>query len=178
MSVPPNEFARPVRIDTIGDAPRAITIEAEAEERIALARRFDLIALDRLTAELRLHRTGEIVHAEGNVTADVVQACAASGEPLQSRIAVPFSLRFVPEQLAPVPDEIELDGSDCDTLEYSGGEIDAGEAAAETLFLALDPFLRAPGADEALKAAGVLGEGEAGPFAGLKALRDKLSNQG
>lgn len=178
MSVPANEFARPVRVDTIGEMPRAITIEADLGERTALAGRFDLLALDRLAAELRLHRVGEIIHAEGNVDAEVVQACVASGESLRNRVAVPFTLRFVPEPLVAEHDEVELGADDCDTIGYGDGVVDIGEAAAETLFLALDPFPRAPGADDALKAAGVLGEGEAGPFAALKALRDRLSDQG
>ena len=47
------EFSRPVRIDTIGEAPRGLAVEAEEVERINLARRFGLIAIDRLAAESR-----------------------------------------------------------------------------------------------------------------------------
>ena len=54
------------------------------------------------------------------------------------------------------------------------GAIDLGEAAAQTLALALDPYPRSPGAAAALKEAGVIGEGEAGPFGGLAALKGKL----
>jgi uncharacterized protein YutE (UPF0331/DUF86 family) len=61
-----------------------------------------------------------------------------------------------------------------DTVFYSGGAIDLGEAAAETLALALDPFPRSPAAAAALKEAGVLSEEEAGPFGALAGLRDKL----
>ena len=56
----------------------------------------------------------------------------------------------------------------------TAASIDIGEAAAETLALALDPYPRAPDAGEALKAAGVKGEEEAGPFAALAALKGKL----
>lgn len=178
MSALPNEFARPVRIDTIGELPRAIAIEADESERKALAKRFDLIGLDRLTADLRLHRAGEIIHAEGEIQAEVVQACVATGEPLHNRISAPFTLRFLPDALIAEQEEVELGDADCDTIGYDGSAVDAGEAAAETLYLALDPFPRAPGADDVLKAAGVLAEGEAGPFAALKALRDKLAGQG
>jgi uncharacterized metal-binding protein YceD (DUF177 family) len=178
MSAPANEFARPIRLDTIGEEPRAIAIEADADERAALARRFDLAALDRLTAELRLRRAGEIVHAEGTVEAAVTQACVATGEPLPSRLAVPLVLRFVPEPLIAEQEEVELGAEDCDTVGYAGGAVDIGEATAETLYLALDPFPRAPDADETLKAAGLLGEAEAGPFAALKALREKLADKG
>ncbi|NWN13490.1 hypothetical protein GY655_27460, partial [Escherichia coli] len=64
---------------------------------------------------------------------------------------------------------------------YSGGAIDLGEAAAETLALALDPYPRSPAAEAALRDAGVISEEEAtrlaeesGPFGGLAGLRGKL----
>jgi uncharacterized metal-binding protein YceD (DUF177 family) len=106
----------------------------------------------------------------------VVQSCVATGESLPATLDVPFRLRFVPEDDASAAEEIELSEEDCDTLTYAGGAVDLGEAAAETLALALDPFPRGPDADAALKAAGVVGEDEAevGPFAALKGLRDKL----
>ena len=74
----------------------------------------------------------------------------------------------------PKDEETELAEEDCDTAFFSGDSIDIGEAVAETLALALDPFPRAPGADERLRDAGVLDEGETGPFAILKALKDRL----
>ena len=82
-------------------------------------------------------------------------------------------VRFLPEP-AEAGDESELDADDCDTVFYTGGAIDLGEAAAETLLLSLDPFPRGPNAAASLKDAGVISEEEAGPFGGLAALRDKL----
>src|SRR3546814_10611416 len=46
------EFSRAIRLDTIGEQPRRIEIEADAAERAALAARFGLIAIDRLAAAL------------------------------------------------------------------------------------------------------------------------------
>ncbi len=175
MSAPQNEFPRPVRIDTIGDEDRILPVQAEADEREALARRFDLVAIGRLVADVRLRRTGETIHAEGVIDADVTQACVATGAPLPATLKVPFTLRFTPETAAPTQDEMELDAADCDTLFYTDGEVDCGEAVAETLYLALDPFPRAPDADEQLKASGALGEPEPSPFAALQALRDRLA---
>lgn len=169
------ELARPIRFDTLGEAPRDIAITADEAERAALARRFGLIALDRLTAEVRLHREGRAVFAEGRLAAAVIQPCVATGEPVPAEIDEPFRLRFLPEDLIGGGEEIELSEEDCDTIPFDRGLVDIGEAVAETLALALDPFPRAPGADAALKAAGVLQEGEAGPFAALKALKDKMS---
>jgi uncharacterized metal-binding protein YceD (DUF177 family) len=168
-----NEFARPIRVETIGETPRAVTIEAEADERAALARRFRLVAIDRLTATATLHRTGERIVAEGRLSAAVTQSCVATADPLPATIDEPFTLRF--EREVPASGgEVELSDEELDIIAYSGSDIDLGEAVAETLSLALDPFPRAPDADARLREAGVLGEDEAGPFSALKGLKDRL----
>ena len=174
MSAIDNEFARPVRLDELGDGERALTIAADEAECTALARRFDIVSIGRLTADAQIKREGAIVTADGTIDAAVTQSCVATGEPLAATLRVPFSLRFVPEAEVATQEELELSESDCDILGYAGSAIDLGEAVAETLALALDPFPRSPDADAALRAAGVLEEGEAGPFGVLKALRDKL----
>ncbi|MBD3760621.1 DUF177 domain-containing protein [Sphingomonadaceae bacterium G21617-S1] len=167
------EFSRPIRIDTLGEGGRAIAIEADEAERAALAERFGLISLALLAADAALRREGETILAEGRVRAMAEQACVATGGPVPVAIDEAFSLRFVPEGDA---EEIELDVEDCDTIDYSGSAVDLGEAIAETLALSLDPFPRAPDAEAVLKAAGILSEDEvvSGPFAALKALKDKL----
>jgi len=171
---PANEFARAYRLDTLG-APRAVHVAAEETERAALAARFGLLALGRLEAEATLRRDGDVVWAEGEAIADYEQACVATGEPLAAHRRLPFRLRFVPEERdSGGEEEIELSDEDCDTLSHDGGAIDLGEAVAQTLALAIDPFPRGPNADAALRAAGVIGEEDAGPFAALKALKDKL----
>lgn len=176
MSAPVSEFPRPMRLDTLGEAERDVPIEANEAERAALAIRFGLIALDRLTAGVRLSREGQTVLATGRIAAAVTQPCVATGEPVPAVIDESFRLRFIPEAAAADAEEIELSEDDCDTVAYSGGVIDIGEAVAETLALALDPFPRSPNAAAILKAAGVVQEDEVetGPFAALKALRDKL----
>ena len=166
------EFPRPQRIDTIGEAPHRVTIEADEAERAALARRFGLIAIARLAGDFTLRRDAGGVVAEGRVEAALTQACSVTGEPLPATVDETVALRFVPE--AGSGEEVELSGDDLDVVEYEGGAIDLGEAAAETMALALDPYPRGPNAPAALKKAGVLNEEEAGPFGGLAALRDKL----
>jgi len=165
------EFARPIRLDTLGSAGQSVRIAAEPAEREALAARFGLLALERLEAEVSLARDGATVIAEGRLQAEVVQACIASDEPVPARIDEPFTLRFVPAEMLADGDEIELSEADCDTLPYDGRVIELGEAVAETLALALDPFPRSPNAEAALREAGVVGEDEAkaasSPFAKL-----------
>jgi len=173
MSAP--ELSRPIRIDTLGETPHRLSIEADGEERAALAKRFGLVAVGRLTAEAALSRKDDVVRAGGTVVGEVTQSCVASGEPVEARIETPFELVFRPQpDVAAAEEEIELSEQELDTIFYEGGAVDIGEAVAETLFLNLDPYPRAPGAEDALIAAGVKSEAEAGPFAALAGLRDRL----
>jgi uncharacterized metal-binding protein YceD (DUF177 family) len=173
------EFSRTARVDTLGSAPRMLSIGANEEERAALARRFELLAIDRLSAEAELTRSGETVRARGTLSAEVTQSCVATGTAVLSRVEERFEIEFRPQPNSGSPDEeIELSEGELDVIFYSGSAVDVGEAVAETLWLALEPFPRAPEADTALKEAGVKSEEEAAressPFAALAALKDKL----
>jgi uncharacterized metal-binding protein YceD (DUF177 family) len=172
MSAP--EFSRTIRVDTLGEAPRQLGIEAEEVERIALARRFSLVGIDSLTADFALSREGSEVAMDGTLRARVTQACVATGVPVEAGIEAPFNVRFRPRPAPDADEEIELGESELDLVFYDSASIDVGEAVAETLLLSLDPYPRAPGAEEALRAAGVKSEAEAGPFGALAGLRDKL----
>lgn len=166
------EFSRPERLDAMGEEARTVRIAADAKERAALAKRFDLIAVERLEAVFAVRREAAGVAVEGRVTGAVIQACSVSGEPLSAFIDEPVALRFV--HAAAEGEEVELSADALDTLPIEGGAVDLGEAAAETLALAFDPFARGPEADEALATAKRLGGGEAGAFDALAALRDRL----
>jgi uncharacterized metal-binding protein YceD (DUF177 family) len=177
------EWNRPERLDTIGEGERTVEIAADAAERAAVARRFDLVGVERLAATLAIRREAGGVLVTGRVVADVVQACSVTGEPLTVAVDEPVALRFV-ETLgggAAGEEEIELSGDALDTVEIEGNAIDLGEAAAETMALALDPFPRGPGAAEALRQAGVVSEEEAreqsGPFGSLAGLKAKLEGK-
>src|SRR5688500_7512861 len=118
------EFSRPIRIDTLGAAPRTVAIEAEAAEREALARRFGLVAIHRLAAEAALTRAGCAVVAEGRLSAAVTQSCVATGAPLEAALDEPFRIEFRPQPEAGAPDEeIELDESELDVVFYDSATI-------------------------------------------------------
>ena len=168
------EFSRPERVDRIGVGERAIDLVATEAERAAVAARFDLTAINRLEARFVVRRGEAGITARGRVSAEVVQACSVTGEPIAVAIDEEAALLFVPGIDA--EGEVELNADALDTIVYQGDAIDLGEAAAETMALALDPFLRSPAAAEALRAAGVVSEEEARPvskFAGLKDLLGK-----
>lgn len=173
----PTEFSRPVRIDSIGETGRTIDVTATAAEATALALRFDLVAIKRLSARAEVKRKGEALSVTGTLSAVVVQACVATGVPLSAAVEQAFALKFVPA-LDVAGDEVELDAADLDVIAHDGAAIDLGEAVAETLVLALDPFPRSADAEAVLRAAGVKAEDEIEPepgaFAGLAALKAKL----
>ena len=173
------EFSRTVRIDTLGASPRQLGIGADEAERAALAERFGLPAIERLSAEASIKRAGEEVRAEGTLSASVVQSCVATGVPVPAEVEEEFSLVFRPHpQGLSEEEEIELSEGELDVIFYDGAAVDIGEAVAETLSLSLEPYPRSPEAEAALREAGVKTEeeqrAESSPFAALAALKDKL----
>ena len=170
------EFSRSFALNTIGTAQRSVSIAAEVDEREALAARFDLIAINQLEANVKWVSEGDAILATGTLNADVVQECVATAASVATILKTDFAIRFVSSLAdATAADEIEIDIDDCDMIEHDGQAIDLGEAVAQTLLLALDPFPRAKNAAQTLKAAGVVGEDEIGnaAFAGLKGLLSK-----
>ena len=151
-----------------------IDATAGTDDRAAIAERLRIPALHRLDAHATLKRDGEVLVAEGRLRAALAQSCVATGEPVEASVDEPFTLRFAPTPKGNADDEVELGADELDTLFHDGSGIDLGDALADTLALALDPYPRSAGAEAALKAAGVMSEEEAGPFAALAGLKAKL----
>ena len=165
-----DDFTRMIDLRQITEAPVVLT--ATPAQCAGLAARFGLVALNRLEASVALEADGPKVSAKGRLVADWVQSCAVSGEDLAQSADEPIDLRFVPERTDHRPDEeIELTESELDEIEYAGTAFDLGEAVAQSLALAIDPFACGPGADSARQTAGIVSEGEASPFAALKGLK-------
>jgi uncharacterized metal-binding protein YceD (DUF177 family) len=165
-----SEFERFYHINQLPIAP--VELEASEPECAALAKRFALVAIRRLKASVSLSAEGPSVRAEGRLSAEIVQSCAVSGEDLAVRIDEPVALRFVSAlEALPGEEEIELSARDCDEIEFNGDRFDLGEALAQGLALAIDPFAAGPGAHAARRRAGILDEAASGPFAALSALK-------
>ncbi len=158
------ELSRIVRVSEIGATPRREAITATADEREALAERFDLLALDALSADLITVADAAGIHVTGTLTARGEQACAVSAEPVPFALDEPIDLRFS-EAAAPDADEVELSGTDLDVLPLDGDALDLGEAVAQSLGLALDPYPRAPAEVRAAAARFVISEAEAAEIA-------------
>ncbi len=162
-----NELTR--MIDARQLPPVPLDIKASTEECAALAQRFGLVRVKHLSARITLTRDGPTVRAAGRINADIVQSCAVSAEDLAVRIHEPVALHFVPANSTPATDaEVELAAEQLDQIEMDGHQFDLGEALAQGLALAIDPYAEGPGAEEARQK---LAEQEpSGPFAMLKKL--------
>lgn len=166
------EFSRIIDIRHLEDKP--IELIATPEECKALAKRFGLVRINKLTATLTITRDGAMIRANGPLVSDLVQSCAISAEDLPQKIREKLALRFVPdagEEIKP-DEEIELSEDDCDDIPYEGERFDLGEAVAQSLALSIDPFAEGPEAAK-VRAAGILGQENNSPFAALEALKKK-----
>ena len=151
--------------------PGPIDIKASPAECAALAQRFGLVRIKHLSARITLTRDGPTVRAAGRINADIVQSCAVSAEDLPVRIHEPVALHFVPANSTPATDaEVELAAEQLDQIEMDGHQFDLGEALAQGLALAIDPYAEGPGAEDARAQAGMLDPSDVGPFAMLKKL--------
>lgn len=164
------DFKHRLPLDRIRDGER-VDLVASDEECAAIAKRLGLLSLDRLEAHAALECKGDQVRARGRIKAALAQSCVVSGEPVPARVDESFELLFLPEPPRQAEEEVELGAEELDVVFHDGAGIELGTAIADTLALALDPYPRGANADAALKAAGVLSEGEAGPFAALAKLK-------
>lgn len=150
MNAHPNQppLSDIVRVNQIGaGVNRTLTPDAEARRRIA--RELDLAALDAFEAVLTLAPGETGWRLTGRVTAEAVQSCGLTLEPLPVSIDRDFVIELVEraEDADADDEEIEilLEDEAPDVIE--DGRIDLGQYALEQLALSLDPFPRKPGAE-------------------------------
>lgn len=185
------EFSRPVEAERIGPEGYRLTVEATETERTALARRFGILRVNSLTAEVTLRpdaRPG-FFRMAGQLAAQIEQACVVSLEPVQEEVKLDFTRLYAQPDLIetqPVPDPDDEDLADWLDPEADDppdslvdGKIDAGEAIAEELALGMNPYPRRPDAEvpAAYKAFPEDGE-KITPFAQLAQLKSGKNPKG
>ena len=94
--------------------------------------------------------------------AKVTQTCVVSLDDFDAPVEEVFQVRFVPVG----QETVEMDPEADDEIPFESNVIDLGEAAAEQLGLALDPYPRMPG----VEMPAVEDESEQHPFAALRRL--------
>jgi uncharacterized metal-binding protein YceD (DUF177 family) len=157
------EFHRPVSLDRIGPHGLDLTVEANPAECSALAIRMNLPAVLAVSCAFHLIREGrDIVLARGVLRALVTQVCVISLEEFDATVEETFQVCFVPSG----EETDDIDPESEDEIPFEGNQIDLGEAAAEQLGLALDPYPRMPGVEMPASE----NEPEPHPFAALRRL--------
>lgn len=174
------EFSRPAAVETLLDGT-PVEGEAGEVERAALAERFGLLSLGRLSFTLQARPWRGGLRLTGTVRAAAEQACVVTLAPVPVTIEEPVSRGFLPPEALPEYEpnaEYELadDPEIGEPPEPLTDPLDLGEIAAESLGLALPPWPRAEGAAlERLSAAppgaDPIRDEDVKPFAALAALR-------
>ncbi|MCB1331506.1 MAG: DUF177 domain-containing protein [Maritimibacter sp.] len=180
MTAPDFEHAHILRVaDLARGRSRSIEIRPDDAARERIAAELGLSELRKLRLDGDLVPLGQRDwRFVGQLGATVVQPCVVTLAPVVTRIEEPVGRSFVAGWEPPQGDEVELP-EDVDT-EPLGTAIDLGAMMVEALALALPAWPRAEGADldEAVftePGKAPMTDDDAKPFAGLAALRDKLS---
>lgn len=189
MTAPTPEFSRPVAVELLDEGGVALTVDADENERARLAKRFGLVAIDRLTGRARVtpEKEGAVFRLDASFEAEVRQTCVVTLEELRAHVEESFKRRYsaCAELEAEFDEHLDLDAEEPPDPVVDG-RIDVGEAVAEELALSLDPFPRKPGiscTEHSFGPGGDAGDsGERagnprapeGPFAALRRLKDRL----
>jgi hypothetical protein len=171
----PGPLSRSVKVDDIPGGQIEVTVEANPEERAALAVEFGLAGIERLVGRYDVVRKGRYVEVTGDVEATIEQTCVVTLEPFVSTVKERVELRYTEPRFIDEADaggeehEVDLDAPD----PIENGRIDLGVLTAEYLSLGLDPYPRKPGVafTPLLES-----EPEPSPFAKLAWLKSKLDD--
>ena len=175
------EFRLFLSASDVPPAGKEVAFEADESTLKDLAKRFGIPEVVSLSgiAKVRPYRKAGLT-VEGRFKAEVVQSCVVSLEPVHQTVEESFTQRYLPEHMiAPdVPEmnerEVEVDLEAEDAPEpMTGNGVDLGEAVAERLALALDPYPRKPDAAFLATAEepGDAPESKPNPFAALEKLK-------
>ncbi len=148
MSEP--EFSLLIDVQSLPPTGRMYTVTADADARARVAKRLDVVSLDKLTAQLEVMPLGTGAAVTGSVDADVVQRCVVTLVPVPAHIHEEIAVKFATQHVAKKPlddDDEELVDVEAEPPELLiDGRIDLGELAVSQVALGLDPYPRAPGA--------------------------------
>jgi uncharacterized metal-binding protein YceD (DUF177 family) len=163
-------------LGALGRAGAELSLVANPEELLRIARWADIAAVKSFTAEVKLKRHAPSSFSlDADFTAQIVQDCVVTLAPVESRIE-----RHVHRQLhlsAPHRhrgEAIELTegaGDDDVPEEIESPHYDVAAPLLEELALAIDPYPRAPGVEFAAPAEPEVRREN--PFAVLKSLKDR-----
>ena len=138
------EFSRQLRVDGLPPGGVRHRVEANKSECAALATRLQIPSIESLSCDYRLLPVaGGRVAASARLSARLTRVCVVSLDEFPAAVEDLFDIIFVPAEL--VREDEDPDAPD--EIPFDGGTVDLGEATAEQLALALEPYPRKPGAE-------------------------------
>lgn len=176
------EFSRIVRVSSLNNTVDFefddVPTEDETNEMAAL---FDVVSIRKMRFQgviAPFEDNGWLL--EGKLGVSVSQNCVVTLERVRTRLDLDVRRIFTP-MAEPDENEITLDASHNDEIEPLGKEIDLGLVAMEALALAIPEYPRVEGAELPESSfsppeTSDIEEEAPKPFAGLAALKEKLSN--
>lgn len=173
-----------INTDKLSATPAVLKTRADAAVCKALADYLKVDAVENFQAELSARRWRKHgVSVEGTVSADIIQPCVVTLEPVRTHISEAVQARFLPASMLErdkrAEQEIVIDPLAEDPPEgFDGREIDLGMLLLEHLALGIDPYPRAPGAElpPSLTPDTDIPEKPANPFQILARLRDRFDS--
>lgn len=179
-------FSRPIDIDGVPAEGLDETLEADEEERAALADRFGVPAVHALSARLRVEnwQSGGLI-VSGRLAADVEQTCVVTLDPVTLHYDEPVERYYLPAGVVadqPAEPVVDIEGDDEPDV-IAEGRIDLGALVTETLALALDPYPRKEGMSvrtlyPELERDNAMESEKENPFAVLERLKDPARSGG
>lgn len=186
MNVMPREQISPLqRIYNLADLSEAgdeVTVAASAADLPRLAEWAGVEAVERFEGVVTLHRlSASRFHYQAVLTADVMQNCVVSLDPVRTHLERRFSrfLHLIPRSHRPGGGEQKSEvltlasGDDEAPEEIESPRYDLAGPLLEELSLGIDPYPHAPGVEFKPPTGGE--EGEVSPFAILQRLKRKSS---
>ena len=179
---PSPEFSRILKVSSLNNTVDYEFEEVPSEDETnAMAALFDVVSIRkmRFTGAISPYED-EGWLLEGKLGVTVSQNCVVTLERIRTRLDLDVRRIFTP-MAEPDENEITLDASHNDELEPLGKEIDLGLVAMEALALAIPEYPRTeraelPESSFSPPDTGDIEEEAPKPFAGLAALKEKLSN--
>jgi len=150
MSDQPPPYTYPFELAGLSERGAELSLTPDSAERARIAGWLGALELPRLEATIRLARPDDTVYSyDAEFTADVVQACVVTLDPVPAHHAgrVTRRYRLAPKARRRSARDVEIaPGDDEDAPEtVSSSILDLAAPVLEELSLMLDPYPRAPG---------------------------------
>ena len=159
------EWSHKIEVEDIETTPSNFSIEANTEQRKDLARRLDILEVNKATAKVMVMREAKshVYYVSGTVKADVTQECVVTLKPVENSIEDNFEAWYSQDENVVMlarerrerrelnaNREVELLSESEDPEPILDGTIDIGELATQYLSLSLDPYPKREGAESEL----------------------------